>query len=94
MATVSYVRIPCDASASLETLQLDLSVVGDAGDQLPKFLESNVDPERFKIETIPMKRLSPFNPKSQSTDTEVDCGVYAHLFSSKTGSEEKLDPNG
>lgn len=96
MSIVSYVRIPCDISQPLETLELDLSVgqKNAGGDQLPNHLIRNIDPDRFKIEVVPLKRMSPFDPASRQDISAKNSGVYAYLFSSATGSElDRLEPN-
>lgn len=96
MSIVSYVRIPCDISQPLETLELDLSVgqKNAGGDQLPNHLIRNIDPDRFKIEVVPLKRMSPFDPASRQDISANNSGVYAYLFSSATGSElDRLEPN-
>ena len=98
MVDSTYVRIPCDISAPLETLEVDLSkaVEGkDAGDLLPKHLEKYIDTQNYKVETTPLKRMAPFNPNMfVKEEANIQSGVYAYTFSSTTGSElHRLEPN-
>lgn len=95
MATISFVRIPWDVSKPLETLELDLSTEEVGGDQLPKHLKKTIDPDQFVIETVPLKRMAPYDAFVRQYDSVMNlAGVYAYRYSSATGSErDRLEPN-
>ncbi len=94
MTIVSYVKIPCDVALPLENLGLDLSQEQEnVGDHIPNHLMKSIDQLRYKIETMPLKRIAPFDPASTQGILN-ESGVYAYFLSSKTGSElDKQEPN-
>ena len=92
---LTFVKIPQNIREPLQDVTLETDTEILVGDMIPPFLKTIIDPDRFSIEAVPLKRMAPCEAVTyQVDDAENLAGVYAYHVSSTTGSAlDVLEPN-